>query len=62
MNNTTKILFHNISWFLHNGNQKYIEESWEEEIKRFINDGYREGEFNILNSNDKEDFLTWRIV
>lgn len=62
MNNISKVLFHDISWFLENGDQKELYDSWEEDIKTFINEGYREGQFAVLDENDEEDFLTWRIL
>jgi hypothetical protein len=60
--NNSIILFHNISWFIYNGESNKLEESWEEEIKGFINNGYNQGQFEIFDKNNNTDYLIWNIL
>ena len=49
---TSKILFHNIQWFLREYNTSILNEFWEEEIKNKIVSGYIQGEFEIEIDNN----------
>jgi hypothetical protein len=58
---TSKILFHNIQWFLREYDTSKLTEFWEEEIKNKIVSGYIQGEFEIEIDNEL-DSLIWKIV
>lgn len=62
MNNITKILFHDISWFFDDTQQDELNDFCKEEIKDFINKGCKEGQFEVILDNNEVDYLTWKIV
>jgi len=58
--NNNNILFHNIIWFLRDGETSLLLDIWENQIKENIISGYLEGEFEI-EINNSTDSLIWRI-
>ncbi len=60
MNNTVKILFLNIQWFLNENNTDVLEKIWEQSIKDFIYNGYKEGSFEV-EFKGEIDYLRWYI-
>lgn len=59
--NTSRILFHNIKWFLRQEDCNSLNETWEEQITNFIINGNLQGEFAIETDNQIDDSLIWKI-
>lgn len=61
----TKILFHEIDWFLDSRKEMELQEGWEQEIKDFIYDWVREWIFMVFYEWKKwkeiTDNLYWKI-
>lgn len=60
MNNTSIILFHKIQWFLTENEANKLEDFWEQSIKKFIYNGFKEGEFEVEYKSET-DSLRWFI-
>ena len=45
MKNQARILFHTVSWYLSNNEIHILDEYWEQSIKDFIYQGYKQGSF-----------------
>ena len=60
MNNEATILFHKVQWFLNENDTKVLDENWEQFIRDFIYQGYKEGSFEV-EFNNETDLLIWRI-
>jgi len=58
--NNSKILFHNIIWFLREEECISLNETWEEQIFNSIINGYIQGEFAV-EINEEMDSLIWKI-
>lgn len=60
---TFDICSHRVSCYLRGKDEdlENLNETWEEQIKQFICEGYKSGEFAILDDKEEEDFLCWSI-
>lgn len=61
---TFKICAHNVECNIsgYSDDLEILEESWEEQIKNFICEGYTSGQFAIIEGQNNEEFLNWSIV
>ena len=59
--NISKTLFHNVGWFLRENDTSKLKNYWKNEIKQFINMGYRKSEFEV-SINNEHDSLIWKIL
>lgn len=59
-----KICGHNVDCYIggYSDDLEILEETWEEQIKNFICEGYIEGQFEIIEGEVNTEYLNWSIV